>query len=209
LVRALPEGTIMKDDQPRAARMGGVHHTAFRCRDAEQTRWFYEDVLGLKAVAGIVLDVVPGTNADTPYMHIFFELGDGNYIAFFDSPTDAQPDWFARKSSFDMHIAIQARSKPGMLAMQRRIESCGVRCFGPIEHGFVESIYMYDPNGIQVEITIRTAQHDRIMRDEEAALPETLRKWNERMRTLKEAKFGAQAIDRRGSDRVAAGAPPA
>ena len=33
--------------------MGNIHHLALRCRDAEQTRWFYEDVLGLKLAGGI------------------------------------------------------------------------------------------------------------------------------------------------------------
>ena len=37
-----------------------MHHTAFRCRDAEQTRWFYEDVLGFKLAAAMVFDEEPG-----------------------------------------------------------------------------------------------------------------------------------------------------
>ena len=196
----------MTDAATPAVRMGGVHHVAFRCRDAEQTRWFYSDVLGLKAAAGIVIETVPGTDAETPYMHIFFELGDGNYIAFFDSPSDADPAWFDRKNSFDMHVAITANTREDMLAMQRRIEEHGVRCFGPIEHDFVESVYMYDPNGIQVEITAKTPTHDAILFEEGEALPETLRRWNERTRAMKEEKFGAGAIDKRGRAGAGAGA---
>lgn len=188
----------MSEAAPPAVRMNGIHHVAFRCRDAEQTRWFYADVLGLKPAAGIVIETVPGTAAETPYMHIFFELGDGNYIAFFDSPTDADPDWFDRKNSFDMHVAITAGSRDDMLAMQQRIEASGVRCFGPIEHDFVQSVYMYDPNGIQVEITAKTPEHDHILSEEGDALPETLRRWSERTRAMKVEKFGAAALDRRG-----------
>ena len=42
-------------------RLGNVHHAAFRCRDAEQTCWFYEEVLGLPLAAAMVLDALPGT----------------------------------------------------------------------------------------------------------------------------------------------------
>ncbi|MDA9661351.1 VOC family protein, partial [Gammaproteobacteria bacterium] len=56
-----------------------VHHVAFRCRDAEQTRWFYEDVLGLKLAAAMSFDHLSGTEKKIEYMHIFFEMLDGNY----------------------------------------------------------------------------------------------------------------------------------
>ena len=36
---------------PKLKRLGNLHHAAYRCRDAEQTRWFYEDVLGLPLAA--------------------------------------------------------------------------------------------------------------------------------------------------------------
>ena len=50
-----------------------VHHVAFRCRDAEQTRWFYEDILGLKLAAAMSFDHLSGTDKKIEYMHIFFE----------------------------------------------------------------------------------------------------------------------------------------
>lgn len=175
-----------------------LHHAAFRCRDAEQTRWFYEDVMGLKASAGIVLDEVPGSGDPVPYMHIFFEMEDGNFVAFFDAPSTADPSWFKRKDSFDMHIALQARDEAHMLEIQQRIRSHGVSCLGPVEHHFVRSVYMYDPNGIQVEVTCRTADHDRILAEEGAALPQLLKDWTAQTRAEKEAKFGAESLDRRG-----------
>jgi catechol 2,3-dioxygenase-like lactoylglutathione lyase family enzyme len=45
--------------------MGNIHHLALRCRDAEQTRWFYEDVLGLKLAAALALENSPGTQKNT------------------------------------------------------------------------------------------------------------------------------------------------
>jgi catechol 2,3-dioxygenase-like lactoylglutathione lyase family enzyme len=196
-VNGFPESIMPMD--ALLLKLDGLHHAAFRCRDAEQTRWFYEDVLGLPAAAGVVLDIVPGTGAHNPYFHIFFELGDGNYIAFFDAPGDANPAWFERKDSFDMHVAIEAATESDMLAMQTRIRSFGIKCAGPIDHHFVRSVYMYDPNGIQVEIAVRTAMHDTIMSREKDALPESLRQWTKRTRAAKETKFGAAALDLRGT----------
>jgi catechol 2,3-dioxygenase-like lactoylglutathione lyase family enzyme len=37
----------------------GVHHSAFRCRDAEETRRFYEDVLGLPLKAALTFEKDP------------------------------------------------------------------------------------------------------------------------------------------------------
>lgn len=183
----------------------GVHHAAFRCRDAEQTLWFYRDVLGLVADGGLVLEEVTGTGKDDPYMHIFFRMRNGEYIAFFDAPGSADPGWFARKESFDMHFAFEVGSEEDLLAMQERINANGISALGPVDHGMVKSIYMYDPNGIQVELTVRTPAHDAIFAEEKAVLPERLAAWTERTRAQKAAKFGEEALARRG--RRADGAP--
>src|ERR1700733_16072788 len=63
-----------------------IHHHAFRCRDAEETRHFYEDILKMPLVAAMVMDVNQATADPEPFCHIFFEMGDGNCIAFFDYP---------------------------------------------------------------------------------------------------------------------------
>ena len=51
-------------------RLGNVHHAAFRCRDAEQTRWFYEEVLGSPARGGDGLRCVAGHRQKKP-VHAF------------------------------------------------------------------------------------------------------------------------------------------
>src|SRR5213594_3684345 len=62
----------------------GLHHFAWRCRSAEETRRFYEDLLGLPLVHVIRSERVPSTGEHCPYVHIFFRLGDGSHVAFFD-----------------------------------------------------------------------------------------------------------------------------
>lgn len=184
--------------QTKTVPFAGAHHVAYRCRDAEQTRWFYEDAMGLPLAAALVIEAVPGTHEDTPYMHLFFQLPDGNYIAFFDEPTKIAPEWFDMKHGFDMHYAFEAESEEAMLAMQARMKAAGVPCFGPIDHGFVRSVYMYDPNGIQIEFTTRTAKHDEIMAEERAHARDAIAEWVERTRETKVAKFGEEALSRRG-----------
>jgi catechol 2,3-dioxygenase-like lactoylglutathione lyase family enzyme len=184
-------------EHPSSRPIKGVHHGAFRCRDAEQTIWFYRDVLGLADPTGVCLEQVTGTGDDDPYMHIFFQMRNGEYIAFFDAPASADATWFERKESFDMHWAFEVASEDDLLAMQARIKSFGISALGPVDHGFVRSIYMYDPNGIQIELTYRVADHDTILAHEAANFDETLARWTARTRTQKVEKFGAEAVDRR------------
>src|SRR5258708_3335129 len=51
-----------------------LHHFAWRCRDAEETRHFYEDLLELPLVHLIKSDHVPSTGEFCPYVHIFFQM---------------------------------------------------------------------------------------------------------------------------------------
>ncbi len=144
----------------------GIHHSAFRCRDAEETRAFYEDVLGLPVAAALAFEEEPGSGKAHPYVHIFFRMPDGNYIAFFDAPDSAKPEHFRPAHGFDRHIAFEADTVAQLADWKARLEAAGVACFGPIDHHFVKSLYMWDPNGLQVEITAREPQHDPILQAE-------------------------------------------
>ena len=96
-----------------------MHHTAYRCRDAEQTRWFYEDVLGFKLAAAMVFDEEPGSPVKREYMHLFFQTADGNFIAFFDAPDDVEEKMFIARHGFDQHIAFEVES---MGPLQRKLK---------------------------------------------------------------------------------------
>ena len=65
-----------------------LHHYAYRAKDAEETRHFYEDILGLPLYHIIQSDYVPSTGEYCPYTHFFFRLQDGSFIAFFDLGDD-------------------------------------------------------------------------------------------------------------------------
>lgn len=189
--------TAQKIQPAPLAPLSSIHHVAYRCRDAEQTRWFYEDVLGLPLVAAIINEKVAGLEKDIPYLHLFFQLGDGNTIAFFDEPDGTTAEQFERASGFDRHVAFLVQTEQELLEWQKRINAAGVSCHGPIDHGIVKSIYMYDPNGLQTEICVRTTVYGKAMADQQKVAAENIRKWNARTRATKEAKFGVAALERR------------
>lgn len=137
----------------------GLHHFAWRCRDAEETRAFYEDLLGMPLVHVIKKEHVPSTGEYCPYVHIFFRMTDGSHIAFFDlgdgiaaEPSPNTPAWVN-------HIALRVPGTDDLAAMQQRLQAHGVQVLGVIDHDdYIHSIYFFDPNGIRLELTVEVAQ---------------------------------------------------
>lgn len=133
----------------------GLHHNAYRCRDSEETRKFYEDFLGLR-LAGTLEIRETKTGRQTNVLHTFYEMGDGSYLAFFEAPD--RPFEFKKQHDYDLHIALEVdrRTLQEMFEKGRaqRIETRGI-----VDHGFVHSIYFRDPNGYVVELAAKTASH--------------------------------------------------
>lgn len=165
-----------------AMTLKGVHHTAFRCRDAEETRHFYEDILGLPLKVSLAAEDDPMGGGRFRYLHLFFAFGDNSFIAFFDTPDSPEGTSFAERSFFDIHYAMEAESRAQMMAFKERLESHGIVVTGPVDHGLVESIYFRDPNSVNLEITCRTAQHDAIVTAEAAAAHGLLADWQRRLK---------------------------
>jgi catechol 2,3-dioxygenase-like lactoylglutathione lyase family enzyme len=150
----------------------GLHHFAWRCRDAEETRAFYEDILGLPLVHLVRADVVPSTGENCPYVHIFFRLGDGSHIAFFDlgdgiaaEPSPNTPAWVN-------HLALQVASEFALESAKAQLEAAGVPVIGVTDHHFIRSIYFFDPNGIRLELTAFVGEPAYMAEKEASARPE-------------------------------------
>ena len=182
---------------------GRLHHIAYRCRDAQRTVDFYTHVVGLKYVAGLVAPEernpswplnepgqpprkVVGDPADS--IHIFFELGDGSYLAFFDvasSPEESEDPatpWWVK------HIAFEVPDMKSLLEGKKRLEAHGVQVLGPKDHDFCQSVYFMDPDGHRLEMTVRTEKPDT-WRELAKDAPKELEQWNE----LKKRKYGYSA----------------
>jgi catechol 2,3-dioxygenase-like lactoylglutathione lyase family enzyme len=134
----------------------GMYHFAFPCRDAEETRAFYEDVLGLPLVHCMEVQSVPSSGDPGPYAHIFFELGDGSYLAFFDLGQGESPLPSPNTPKWVQHMALQVPSIDDVVAMKARLDEAGVETTGVVDHDFIKSVYFFDPNGLRLEITTRT-----------------------------------------------------
>jgi catechol 2,3-dioxygenase-like lactoylglutathione lyase family enzyme len=177
----------------------GVHHAAFLCFDAGETREFYENVCGLKTVAAFTFDGIVDTPVKVRYMHIFFEMADGNCVAFFDLPNHLRPNDFKRTSGFKQHIAMTVAGEAELLIFKKRWEDHGYPVDGPLDHHFVKSIYTYDPNGIQVEITVKAKDYEAIMAHEQSIIEETMAAWEIETRPNKQAyleKMQAEAAEK-------------
>ena len=147
-----PEAT-----NPAAVPIHGLHHFAWRCRDCEETRHFYEDILGLPLVHVIRSDTVPSTGEHCPYVHIFFRMQDGSSLAFFDLGDDVKALPSPNTPAWVNHIALRVESVDDLLRAKQRLQAAGVEVLGITDHHIIESIYFFDPNGIRLELTTPTA----------------------------------------------------
>lgn len=152
-------------DQPKGpapSAVLGLHHNAYRCRDAEETRHFYEDILGLPLVHVVKETFVPSTGEKNPFAHLFFELKDGSCIAFFDLGDNVKPEPSPNTPAWVTHFAMKVPSVKDVETMKARLEANGVNVIGVTDHGFVKSIYFFDPNGVRLEFTAETASAEEI-----------------------------------------------
>ena len=137
----------------------GLHHNAYRCRDSEQTRQFYEDFLGLPLAGSLEIRATK-TGRPTSVLHTFYRLDDGSYLAFFEAPD--LPFEFKEQHDFDLHIALEVEP-PVLDAMLAKGRVRGMEVRGISDHEFVRSIYFRDPNGYVIELTAKTPEHGKLM----------------------------------------------
>jgi glyoxylase I family protein len=126
---------------PSTAR--GVHHMALICSDVEQTIQFYQELVGFPLVELMENRDYKGST------HLFFDIGNGNLLAFFDFPgLGLQPG--VESLGGVQHIAISATPE-NFERVKARLDERGVKYLGP-DRGVTTSIYFKDPDGIQIEL---------------------------------------------------------
>jgi glyoxylase I family protein len=162
---------------PAAAGINGLHHFAYRCRDAEETRHFYEDILGLPLFHFIRSDVVPSTGEYCPYVHIFFRMTDGSCLAFFDLGDNLAPAPSPNTPAWVNHVALRVDTVEQLEAMKARIEAHGVEVLGVTDHRIFKSIYFFDPNGIRLELCAQLASNSQMF-SEQKGIHEKIAVWS-------------------------------
>lgn len=136
-----------------------LHHSAYRCRDSEETRHFYEDFLDTRLAGSLEISETK-TGRKTSVLHTFYELDDGSYLAFFEDPET--PFDFVPQRDFDLHIALEV-DESVLQPMLEKGRAAGLEVRGIADHQFINSIYFRDPNGYVIELTARMPGHDSEM----------------------------------------------
>jgi glyoxylase I family protein len=133
-----------------------LHHVAYRCLGAAETVDFYTNVIGLKFAHAISQDRVPSTQEFSPHLHIFFELGYGGYLAFFELARAPLPLRDPNTPDWVQHVALEVADEAPLLEGKQRLTERGTDVVGRTDHGFCKSIYFFDPSGHRMEMTART-----------------------------------------------------
>ena len=131
-----------------------LHHAAYRCRDSEETRQFYEDFLGLPLTHAFEITTT-ATGNQAQVLHTFYALEDGSSLAFLEAPE--QPFDFKIQHDFELHIALEV-SRDELFERFESGRRMGIETRGITDHGFIESIYFRDPNGYVLELAAKTTQ---------------------------------------------------
>ncbi len=167
--------------------LAGVHHVAYRCRDAKETVTFYQNVLGMGFQLAIAEDHVPSTGAYDPYMHVFLDAGNGNVLAFFELPEQPEMGRDGNTPEWVQHIAFRVKTMDELLDAKARAEEHGLDVLGPTNHGIFKSIYFFDPNGHRVELACDTGTPEQ-MAELNRVAPDMLEEWS---RTKKAPRHAA------------------
>ena len=158
--------------------VSGINHLALVCRDMQRTVEFYEGVLGFPLVKTIELP-------DDMGQHFFFDIGNGDCLAFFNFPdapdavpgiSSPDPDTFFDPGA-ELTTAVASMNHVAFNVdpdeieeMRERLLEAGIRCTPILNHDdsprgiarefhpgvFVRSVYFYDPDGIMLEFAAWT-----------------------------------------------------
>jgi catechol 2,3-dioxygenase-like lactoylglutathione lyase family enzyme len=188
---------------PAPAAIHQLHHYAYRAKDAEETRHFYEDILGLPLYHIIQSDVVPSTGEYCPYTHFFFRLRDGSFIAFFDLGDDVAALPSPNTPLWVNHISFRVDTLADLQAMKDRLQGHGIEVLGITDHHIFDSIYFFDPNGVRLELTAQRADEFQMLQESKTAHAR-LQEWTARKAQWRKDRAegrAAQALKPQHNDR--------
>lgn len=138
------------------AQFTGINHLAMVTGDMDATIRFWRDLLGLSMVAGL---------GGAHYRHYFFSISATDMIAFFEWP-QAEPvpekDHGMPVSgpvAFD-HVSFAVASDEDLWELKARLEAAGFWASELVDHGFIHSLYSFDPNNIAIEFSAPVKEMD-------------------------------------------------
>lgn len=124
----------------------GVHHITFVGSNRQAIIDFYQGVLGMPLV-------FEQPNLDVPdEMHLYFDPGDGRLITFFVRPSRVNDPTPNPQNIGNLHHIAFTVSRATYTQIAARLQEHGIQNTGPIDRGFMDSIYFRDPNGQLLEM---------------------------------------------------------
>lgn len=124
----------------------GVHHLTFVGSNRQAIIDFYQGVLGMPLV-------FEQPNLDVPEEnHLYFDAGDGRLITFFVRPTRINDPTPNPQGIGNLHHVAFTVSRATYTQVAARLNDLGIDNTGPIDRGFMDSIYFRDPNGQLLEM---------------------------------------------------------
>lgn len=166
----------------------GIHHVAYRCRDAKETVEFYRRTLDMDFLLAISEDHVPSTKEPDPYMHVFLDAGNGNVLAFFEVPNSPPMGRDPNTPSWVQHIAFKVPDVETLLATKTKLEALGLDVIGPVNHELFQSIYFHDPNGHRLELAANTSTPEMLQKLHTVA-PAMIEEWAKTRRAVRHAAW--------------------
>ena len=155
----------------------GISHIGLSTLDLDKTRKFYEDVLGFKPVVADTIKVKEGGRL----RHLFFDIGRDQLIAFLepqgvpDVPAnyDAGINRGLGVPAGFYHFAFEAGSPAGLAEKRDALRAKGVETTDIVDHGWAQSIYFKDPNGLSLEYCciVRNLTEDDATMQERFTIP--------------------------------------
>jgi catechol 2,3-dioxygenase-like lactoylglutathione lyase family enzyme len=127
----------------------GINHLAMATADMDETIRFWRDLLGMRLVVGL---------GRSGYRHYFFEISPHDMIAFFEW---AHVEKIPEKDhgvpvrgpfAFD-HVSFEVKTDADLWEVKDRLEAAGLWVSEVVDHGFIHSIYTFDPNHIAIEFS--------------------------------------------------------
>jgi len=137
-------------------RFNRINHLAMATGDMDKTIRFWRDLLGMRLVAGL---------GEPGYRHYFFEISETDLIAFFEWPgvkPVSEKDHGEPVSGpyiFD-HVSFGVGSEEDLWRTKDRLTAAGFWVSDVIDHGFIHSIYAFDPKGIPIEFSSNVKEID-------------------------------------------------
>src|SRR6476661_6736211 len=131
--------TYLKEERP-ASTARGLHHFALLCSDVERTVKFYQEVLEFPLTEIFENRDYKGSN------HFFFDIGNGNLLAFFDLPGLGLGP-YAEVLGGLHHLAISVEPSTWE-RLKARLQEAGVA----YQEESGTSIYFPDPDGVRLEL---------------------------------------------------------